>query len=181
VGAAVVAAGEVAGTAGEVAGAAVVAAGEVAGAGVVTPGVLPGAGVVTPGVLPGAGVVAVVVVFFVVVGAGVVGVVDAGGEVAALLVLTPTVVAQASAEAEANGSKTVTTGTAKPIAAIRLRNPRRSCAPAPSGGSCPCSSAWLPRPSVAIAESYHGRATLFARERPAPARSWRLLLSGRAS
>ena len=169
-GAAVVAAGEVAGTAGEVAGAAVVAAGEVAGA-----------GVVTPGVLPGAGVVAVVVVFFVVVGAGVVGVVDAGGEVAALLVLTPTVVAQASAEAEANGSKTVTTGTAKPIAAIRLRNPRRSCAPAPSGGSCPCSSAWLPRPSVAIAESYHGRATLFARERPAPARSWRLLLSGRAS
>jgi hypothetical protein len=89
--------------------------------------------------------------------------VSGGEEVAAWVVLAHTVVAHASAEAVVKGSNTVTTGAAKPIATIRLRNPRRSCAPAPVCGSFACSSGWLPRLSVAIAESYHGRATLFGR------------------
>ena len=123
----------------------VVAGGEVAGAGVVAVTfVVDGAGVVEPDVVDGAGVV------------------TGGGEVAGWVVLTPSVVAHASAEAVVKGSNTVTTGAAKPIAAIRLRNPRRSCAPAPVCGSITCSSGWLPGPSVAIAESYHGRATLLA-------------------
>jgi hypothetical protein len=70
----------------------------------------------------------------VVEGTGVVSggwVVNGGEEVAGWVVLTTVVVAHASAEAVVKGSNTVTTGAAKPIAAIRLRNPRRSCAPAP--------------------------------------------------
>jgi hypothetical protein len=123
----------------------------VAGTGVVPAGVVAGTGVVPAGVVAGT----CVVVTFVVVGAGVVdgtGDVAGGGEVAGWVVLTPTVVTHASAEAVVKGSNTVTAGAAKPIATIRLRNPRRSCAPAPVGGSFSCPSGRLAGPSVAIAE-----------------------------